>query len=531
MTQTCKVLVSDKMSEAGLAPVIENDDIDVDILTTLSPAELIETIGPYHALMVRSSTQVTAEVIAAGKNLRVIARAGVGVDNVDIPAATQAGIIVVNAPTGNTRAAAEHTIAMMMAQARNIPQADAHVRSGEWKRSQFVGIEVRGKTLGTIGFGRVAQEVAGGAQGLGMKVIASDPYVTQEFAAQRNVTLTSLEEVVKNADFLTIHVPKTKENVNLIGRKQIASMKPTARILNVARGGVLDETALVEALKEGRLAGAALDVFESEPLPAISPLFGLPNVILTPHLGASTEEAQVQVAEDVAIQVVDILNDRPPRHAVNAPIIPSSDLDFLMPYIDLAERIGHFARQVGPQNVSELEVTAYGRLAVFELDHIKAAVLKGLLGASVEVRINLVNAGLIADQRGLTITENKISEHDMRYKTMLAVTTRSGDQQLTTRGSMIEGTPNIVAIDDLWVDFFAKGHLLVSRHQDCPGIIGRVGTELGQSDINVSFMYVGRHAPRTTAIMILGTDEKASDSLLRTIEEFDKIDWVKPVTL
>lgn len=531
MNQNCKVLVSDKMSEVGLAPIIENADIDVDINTDLSPEALLETIGNYDAIMVRSSTQVTADIIEAGKRLRVIARAGVGVDNIDIAAATQAGIIVVNAPTGNTRAAAEHTLAMMMALARHIPQADAHVRTGEWKRSQYVGVELRGKTLGTIGLGRVAQEVVMGAQGMGMNVIASDPFVTQEYAEQRGVTLMSLEDVIANADFLTIHVPKTKENINLIGRAQIARMKPSARILNVARGGVLDESALVDALTEGRIAGAALDVFESEPLVADSPLRNFPNVILTPHLGASTHEAQVQVAKDVAIQVIDVLNDRPARFAINAPIIPSDDLDFLMPYIDLAERMGRFIKQIGSSNFNELEIDAHGRLANFELDHIKAAVLKGVLGDNVQVRINLVNAGLIAEQRGITITEHKEHEHEMRYDTMLCITTRSGDDQLTVRGSMIEGIPNIVAIDDLWVDFYARGHLLVSLHQDYPGIIGRVGTELGQSDVNISFMYVGRHAPRTTAIMILGTDEKVPDSLLQTISEFDKIDWVKPVTL
>lgn len=531
MAPNCKVLVSDKMSQAGLAPVLENDGIDVDIRTDLTPEQLVETIGDYDALLVRSSTKVTADVIAAGKRLRVIARAGVGVDNVDIPAATQAGIIVVNAPTGNTRAAAEHTVAMMMALARHIPQADAHVRTGEWKRGNYVGVEVRGKTLGTIGLGRVAQEVVTCAQGMGMDVIAHDPFVSQEFAEQRGVTLMSLDDVVAQADFLTLHVPKTPENVNLIGATQIARMKPTARILNVARGGVLDENALVDALKEGRIAGAALDVFESEPLATESPLRDFPNVILTPHLGASTEEAQVQVAEDVAVQVVDILNDRPARHPINAPTIPSDDLDFLMPYIDLAERIGHFSRQIGPPSSNVLEIEAHGRLADFEMDHIKAAVLRGLLHGSVEVRVNLVNAGLIAEQRGITITEHKEHDHELRYDTMLCVTTKSGDEQLTVRGSIIEGMPTIVAIDDLWVDFYAQGHLLVSLHQDQPGIIGRVGTELGQSDVNISFMYVGRHGPRTSAIMILGTDEEAPAEMLHKISEFEHIDWVKPVTL
>jgi D-3-phosphoglycerate dehydrogenase len=541
MTQPYRVLISDPLAETGLAPLRKAPDIQIDERTNLSPTELIEAIPEYHALVVRSGTQVTADVIQAGKNLRVIGRAGVGVDNIDVETATRAGIIVVNAPTGNTVAAAEHTVAMLMALARNIPQADAHVRTGEWKRSRFTGVEVRDKVLGTVGLGRVAQEVVRRAQGLGMEVLAFDPYVTAEYAAQRSVRLASLDEVIAEADFLTLHVPLTEQTRGMIRREHLQKMKPTARILNVARGGVIHEQDLVDAINAGEIAGAALDVFDAEPLPTDSPLFKCPQIILTPHLGASTIEAQEKVAEDVALQVLDVLNDLPARYAVNAPIIPPKDLSFLIPYIDLAERMGSFLRQIGAQGVREFEITAHGALAEFDLAYIKAAAIKGLLADVVQVRINLVNATLLAEQRGMSLIERKKSEHHDRYETMLTMRAvareaidrmdDAGQFQWMVRGTMLQGEPYIVAVDDLWVDFPAAGNLLVSHHQDRPGIIGRVGTFLGQSDVNISFMHVGRHGPRTSAIMVLGTDEPVSDELVRTMGTFGDITWLKSVAL
>ncbi|MGL4650206.1 MAG: hydroxyacid dehydrogenase, partial [Caldilineaceae bacterium] len=322
-----RVLVSDAISESGLAPLRADSSIQVDIQTELTPEQLIASIPAYDALLVRSSTQVTADLLRAGSNLRVVARAGVGVDNIDLATATQLGIIVVNAPTGNVVAAAEHTIALLMATARLIPQSDAHVRSGQWKRNQLMGVEVRNKVLGTVGLGRVAQEVVHRAQGLGMRVLAFDPYVTEEYAEQRGVTLASLDRLFTDSDFITVHVPLNDQTRGLVGHAAFARMKKGVRILNVARGGVVDEVALVEAVEAGIVAGAALDVFEAEPLPADSPLRRTNKIILTPHLGGSTFEAQEQVAEDVAVQVVDVLNDRPARYAVNAPIIPPRDLE------------------------------------------------------------------------------------------------------------------------------------------------------------------------------------------------------------
>jgi len=530
MSETLKILVSDALADVGLAPLRQAVNVEVDVRTDLTPAQLIDIISDYDALLVRSSTTVTAEVIRAGKRLRVVGRAGVGVDNIDVDAATQAGIIVVNAPTGNTVAAAEHTIALLMSMARLIPQADAHVRTGNWKRNKFIGIEVRDKVLGTLGMGRVAQEVVRRAQGLGMRVVGYDPYVTADYAAQRGVALGDLESVLAQADFLTIHVPLTPQTQNLISHAQLARMKKGARILNVARGGIVDEGALVEAINRGHIAGAALDVFEEEPLASDSPLRTSDKIILTPHLGASTVEAQEQVAEDVALQVLDVLADRPARYAVNAPIIPPKDLEVLVPYITLAERLGSFLRQLGAQPIGDVEVTAYGNLANFDLAYINAAVIKGLLGDVVEVRVNLVNAALVAERRGVNLIEIKKHQHDLPYETMLSVSTKA-EPRWKVSGAMLRGEPHIVAINEQWVDFPAEGHVFLTSHTDRPGIIGRVGTALGRADVNISFMHVGRRAPRAEAIMALGIDEPVSTELAAMIAAWDDIIWLRTATL
>jgi len=531
VTETYRVLASDKLAEAGLAPLQAAENITVDVKTGLSPTELQNIIPEYDALLIRSATTVDAPLIQAGKRLQVIARAGVGVDNIDLDAATQAGIIVVNAPTGNTVAAAEHTTAMLMALARNIPQADAHVRGGEWKRSQFVGSEVRDKILGCVGLGRVAQEVSRHAQGLGMTVMAYDPYVPADYAAKRGVELVDLDTLIASADFITLHTPLTPETRNMVNAERLQQMKPGARILNVSRGGVIDEAALVEAIESGHIAGAALDVFASEPLEEESPLRSCDQVIITPHLGASTVEAQEQVAKDVALQVIDVLNGGPARYAVNAPILPPKDLEFMAPYIDLAERMGRFLKQLEVQGVSNVEITAHGKLADYELAYIKAAIIRGLLEDIVQVRVNLVNATLMAESRGMNLVERKEHQNGHRYENMLTLQATSGDQHRTVRGTVLRSEPHIVAIDDLWVDFPAQGRLLISAHLDRPGIIGKVGTILAGSDVNISFMHMGRSGPRTDAIMALGLDEEAPLQTLAEIRAIQDIYWLAVVTL
>lgn len=507
-------------------------DIEAAVYTHLAHAELLQLIPHYDALLVRSSTQVTADVIEAGEKLRVIARAGVGVDNIDVDAATEAGVVVVNAPTGNVVAAAEHTIALLMALSRNIVQSDNHVRSGHWQREKFLGVELVDKVLGTVGLGRVAQEVARKAQGLGMRVIAHDPYVSSEFAAQRNVALVDLNTLLELSDFVSVHVPLTPQTRGLIGAAQFTRMKRSGRILNVARGGVIQEDALFEAVETEQIAGAALDVFASEPLPIDSPLRRSDKIILTPHLGGSTIEAQEQVAEDAAQQVIDVLRDRPASYAVNAPIIPPQDLEILIPYIDLAERMGRFALQLtGGEGISEIEITAHGQIANFDLAYIQAAAIKGLLSEVVEIRVNLVNAVQLAERRGIELSERIVRHPETRLESMLSLRLTAGEESLTVRGSVQHDEPTIVAVNDLWVDFPAAGNMLISLHLDMPGIIGRVGTELGRNDINISFMHVGRRGPRMESIMVLGLDETIPSDVLETIGGFEQIIWLKAVTL
>ena len=531
MSEPFRVLVSDSLSKAGLAPLTEAPNIELDYRPGLPADELLALIPDYHALLVRSASQVTADVLAAGKDLRVVGRAGVGVDNIDIEAATNYGVIVVNAPTGNVVAAAEHTIAMLMATARKIPQAYAHVMAGEWKRSQFIGVEVRNKTLGVVGLGRIAQEVVHRAQGLEMKVIAFDPYVTEEYAHKRGVELVDLPTLLRRSDFITVHVPLTDQTRNLINAEGLKLTKPGVRILNVARGGVINEADLVEAIREGHVAGAALDVFTAEPLPADSPLRSCAEIVLTPHLGGSTVEAQEKVAEDVAVQVVEILNDKPARYAVNAPIIPPVDLEFLIPYIDLAEKLGIFLRQLGAQGMGDLEVTASGALADFDLTYINAAVIKGLLAGVVDTRVNLVNALTLADRRGLNLIERKKHQDEERYENLLTIRATSNQMRWTVRGAVLNGEPHIVDINDLWIDFPATGNIVLTSHQDKPGIVGYVGTLLGEADINISFMHVGRVSPRGEAIMALGTDEWPSEEIMAKVGAWDHLNWMKLVQL
>lgn len=530
MSESLKVLVSDKLSERGLQPLFDADGISVEICTDLSPEELVSRIPEYHALLIRSRTQVTPDLIGAGKRLQAIGRAGTGVDNIDVEAATRAGVTVVNTPTGNTVAAAEHTIAMLMALARNIPQADRNVRSKLWDRGAFVGTEVRGKALGIVGLGRIAQEVVQFALSLGMRVYAYDPYVSQEYASQRHVTLISIDEMLPLVDFLTVHVPLTDATRNILDADRLKQLKKGARVLNVARGGVIDEEALAAAVACGHLGGAALDVFETEPLPENSPLRNNDKIILTPHLGASTVEAMDRVAEDVAVQVLDILQGRPALHAVNAPILPPTALNTIIPYIDLAERMGRFLRQIDEEGIRRLEITGHGPVTAFDMAYIVASAIRGVLSGIVEERVNLINAELMARSRGIEIVQRKMPKHE-RYESMITLRLTSASGTNTVLGTVLLDELKIVAVNDLWVEFPAAGNLLLASHTDRPGMIGKVGTLLGQSDVNISFMHVGRRAPRGESIMVLGTDEQTPAKVLKKLANIQDIRWLKAVEL
>lgn len=527
-----RILIADKLDQEGIALLAPHAELVNR--PNIAPEELLQVIHEMDGLIVRSRTHVTPEVIRAGTadegRLRVVGRAGVGVDNIDVHAATQAGVTVVNAPTGNTVAAAEHTVALLMALARHVPEADRSVRAGHWLRSRFMGVEVRDKRLGLLGLGRIASLVAARAQGLGMDVVAYDPYVSLEYAEHLGVRLIDYQELIRTADFMSVHMPLTDQTRHMLGRAEFRSCKPGVRIINCARGGIIDEVALYDALEAGLVAGAALDVFAQEP-PTENPLLNHPLVVLTPHIAGSTHEAQQQVAIDVAEQVLNVLSDQPARYAINTPIIPPKDLEFLLPFIDLAERMGRFLTQFEPGLLGLMELTAHGPVADFDLSYLQASALKGLLDGVVNERINLVNARLIARQRGLSLSERRLRHHTERYENMLTLKVADGERQRLVRGSVLQGEPHIVSIDDLWVDFIAAGNFLLTWHHDRPGIIGRIGTLLGENDINIAYMHVGRRTPRGEAIMVLALDEPIPAELFPQIVDIPHNYWVKTVEL
>ena len=483
------------------------------VVSKLPEAELIKRIGDFDALVVRSETRVTAPIIDAGRKLRVVGRAGVGVDNIDVPAATRRGIIVVNAPRGNIVAAAEHTVALLFSLARWVPQADASVKRGEWTRSKFIGTEIRGKTLGVVGLGNVGSEVAKRAHGLEMEVIAYDPVVSVERAELFNVALVTLPELLERADFVTVHVPLVESNRNLIGAPELARMKPTAFLVNTARGGIVDESALCAALQSGQIAAAAADVFVTEP-PGANPLLALPNFIATPHIGASTAEAQVSVAFDVAEEVAAVLAGDLPRFAVNAPALPPEELAYLRPFADLTERLAALHAQLFGERVNVIELDFEGELAEHDVNLLVASAIKGVLQPFTEDRINTVNARLIAANRGIRLVERR-SRGQGSYASL--VTLRMQEHEIA--GTVLMGEPRAVRIDSFRVDLVPAGRFLVSRHSDRPGVVGQVGSILGEHDVNIASMQVGRDAPRGNAMMILAVDDRVSDAVLATLRE------------
>lgn len=508
-----RILVADQLAEDGLARLRELGEVEVR--TGLDEAALVAAIGAFDALVVRSQTRVSEPVLEAGKRLRVVGRAGVGVDNIDVAAATKRGILVVNAPRGNIAAAAEHTIALLLASARWIPQADASVRRGEWQRSRYTGVEIRGKTLGVIGLGNIGTEVAKRAQGLEMEVIAFDPVVPEERAEQFNVELVGLDDLLRRADFVSVHVPLVEGTRNLINAERLALMKPTARLINAARGGIVDEAALADALGRGVLAGAAADVFEREP-PSESPLLALPNFIATPHIAASTAEAQTSVAFDVAEEVAAVLAGELPRYTVNAPALPPEELAFLRPFALLAERMGSLFVQLEGGRVGTLEMVYEGEVAEADPSLLTAAAVRGLLAPYTEERINNVNARLVAAGRGLRLVEQRVAgSGTSSYPSVIRL--RVGDFEAS--GTVLFGEPRVIGIGAFRVDLVPEGRFLVSRHEDRPGVVGRFGTILGAHDINIASMQVGRDAPRGHAMMLLAVDDQVPDEVLNELRQ------------
>ncbi len=510
-----KVLVSDPIDQAGLD--ILSQVAQVEVKTKLPPEELVKTVPDYDALMIRSGTKVTKDVIEAGQNLKIIGRAGVGVDNVDVAAATRRGIVVVNSPEGNTIAAAEHALAMMLALSRHIPAADKSVKEGQWNRKQFTGVEVYKKTLGVVGLGKIGSHVATVGQAMGMKLLAYDPFISAERAEQLGCRLVDMDLLLREADYVTLHLPKTPETANLINADTLARMKPTARLVNCARGGIIDEAALANALSEGQIAGAAIDVYAEEPL-GESPLRELDRkIVLTPHLGASTEEAQVNVAIDVAEQIRDVLLGLPARSAVNIPGLRADVMEQMRPYLQLAETLGNLVGQLAGGRISSLNVQLQGELAGKGSQPVVIAALKGLLSHALQERVKFVNAILEAKVLGIHVVETR-DTNIKDYTGSLRLTAEGSLGEHSVSGVLLGGSEiRVTDIDDFPINVPPTKHMLFTLNREMPGIIGKIGSLLGSFNVNIASMQVGRKIVRGDAVMVLSIDDPLPEGILAEI--------------
>jgi D-3-phosphoglycerate dehydrogenase len=522
-----KVLVSDSLSNEGLE--ILKEHFTVDVSTGLSEEELVKKIKDYDALVIRSGTQVTQKIIEAADNLKIIGRAGVGVDNVDVDAATKKGIIVTNSPEGNMISAAEHTIAMMMAMSRNIPQANASLKAREWKRNKFTGVEVKGKTLGIIGLGRIGSEVAKRASGLEMNLMGYDPFISEKRAVELGVKLATVNEIAKAADYITVHTPLIKETKNILDEEQFALMKPGVKIINCARGGIISEEALAKALESGKVGGAAIDVFVEEP-PFNSPLLNYDNVVVTPHLGASTQEAQVNVAIDIAKEVVSVLTGGLAKNAINIPSVKPEAMAVLAPYIRLSEIMGKIAGQLVDENYEKVEIRYNGEISGKDTRPLTVSALKGLLEMALGSGVNYVNAPTLAKSRQIAVVESK-SESSEEYSSTISIKLSHNGQAKLVAGTVVGDEPKIIAVDEDRVDIFPAGRMIFAKHINRPNVIGPCCLVLGKNDINISGMQVGRAEIGGVTMMVLNVDSEVSDPILEEVRKVDGILDAKLVTL
>jgi D-3-phosphoglycerate dehydrogenase len=518
-----KVLISDKM-DPNAARIFEERGCDVDVITGETPEELIARIGDYHGLAIRSSTKVTPEILDAATNLKVIGRAGIGVDNVDIPYASGKGVVVMNTPFGNSITTAEHAIAMVMALARQIPAANARTQAGEWPKKDFMGVEVTGKTLGLIGAGNIGGIVASRALGLKMKVIAYDPFLTEDRAVELGVEKVDLDTLLSRADFVSLHTPLTDQTRNILNRERLENAKPGIRIVNCARGGLIDEAALKDCLESGQVAAAALDVFETEPAKE-SPLFGAPNFICTPHLGASTTEAQVNVALQVAEQMSDYLVNGGVTNALNMPSLSAEEAPKLKPYMALAEQLGSLVGQLAHGNLTEISIEREGAAASLNGKPITGAVLAGFMRRYSDT-VNMVNAPYLAKERGMEVREVR-HERDGAYNTLLRVTVATSQGDRSVAGTLFGNSePRLVEIFGIRIEAELQGHMLYIVNDDAPGFIGRIGTLMGNHGINIGTFNLGRRETGGEAVLLLSLDDAPSEEV---IAEAEKVEGVKTV--
>jgi len=523
-----KILISDNLGEAGIRHLREQEGFHVDVKAGLPPETLREIIGEYDVLIIRSATRVDAELLQPAARLKVIGRAGIGLDNVDVPAATKQGIVVMNTPSGNVITTAEHTIAMIMALCRNIPMGTVSLKAGRWDKKQLQGREVYNKWLGVIGFGKIGSTVADRARGLRMRVMVYDPYVAAEQIEKSGYKSVTLEELYRTADIITVHVPKMKSTIGLVGREAFAQVKPGVMIVNCARGGIVDEDALNEAIEAGTVAGAALDVFETEP-PGTCRLFDHDRVICTPHLGASTEEAQSNVALQVASQIIDFLKTGTIVNAVNVPSITGELLTKLGPFLTVADRIGALQAQLSRGPVKKVEILYEGNFNDLDLTPVTTAVLKGLLAPMVQDSVNFVNSPIIAREMGIKVVESASEESD-HFINLITVQVVTTDMTNTVAGTIYgKREPRIVQINSFGLELIPEGHLALIYNMDKPGAIGSIGTTLGKHDINISRMQVGQDQDGENNIIFLRTDTSIPDAVLSELRALPMVNTVTPL--
>ncbi|MFN4038047.1 MAG: phosphoglycerate dehydrogenase [Erythrobacter sp.] len=520
-----KVLISDKM-DPNAARIFEEWGCDVDVITGETPEQLIARIGDYDGLAIRSSTKVTKAILDAATNLKVIGRAGIGVDNVDIPYASGKGVVVMNTPFGNSITTAEHAIALMFALARQIPDANAQTQAGQWPKSGFMGVELTNKTLGLIGAGNIGSIVASRALGLRMKVIAYDPFLTEDRAVEMGVEKVDLDTLLSRADFVTLHTPLTEETRNILSRERLENAKKGIRIINCARGGLIDEAALKDCLESGQVAGAALDVFETEPPAKDHPLFGAPNFICTPHLGASTTEAQVNVALQVAEQMADYLVNGGVTNALNMPSLSAEEAPKLKPYMALAEKLGSLVGQLAHGNLTQISIEREGAAAELNGKPITAAVLAGLMRRYSDT-VNMVNAPFLAKERGMDVSEIR-HEREGAFNTLIRVTVETEQGPRSVAGTLFgKDAPRLVEIFGIGIEADLEGHMLYVVNDDKPGFIGRIGTLLGGHGINIGTFNLGRREAGGEAVLLLSLDEGLPPAVLAEAEGLDGVQMVK----
>ena len=517
--ENMKVLIADAINEKGIENLKEVAEVVVD--TEITPEELADTINEYNGIIVRSRTKVTADIIEKADNLQIIARAGVGVDNIDLDAATEKGIMVVNSPESTSVTVAEHTMGLILSMARKISIADKSVKDGKWEKKQFMGVELRNKTLGVIGMGRIGSQVVNRCKAFGMDAMAYDPYLPEEVAKQMGVGLTDLETVLKNSDFITIHVPLTPETKHSISTEQFEIMKDGAFIVNCALGGIIDQDALYDALVNNKIGGAALDVYEEEP-PKDSKLFGLDNIVLTPHIAASTKEAQRDAAIIVADEIIELAKGNNPKNVLNMPRIDNNTYQELSPYMELCEKLGSFISQAVNGKIQEIEIIYSGELAEIDnLEILTRTVIQGAVNPFLSSPVNAVNAALVAKDRGISITEGR-KNNAKGYESLIKVIAKSATDSFSAEGTHLHES-RILKVNDYWVDVIPKGHMFIAKYEDVPGSIGKIGTKLGEHNVNIGIMQVGRDEKGGRAIMVLTLDKEIPKDVIKEIQALDNV--------